>query len=196
MSPASMPSALAARAVGPPHGRMFITPPACMMTLASINRLSPSRRYSGSSADVTMRYVVDPSPLSEMSSVRTDVPTRILTGSPCTSRTTRFTTGSNSPTSIMMLKNRIANSSITAVGASARTPSSIIGPISPRNPPMSANAMGTRMSAVNTDMRFVMISAMKTTIMANANTVSIGYVPWTSCAGIRGRLDEHESTSR
>ena len=38
---------------------------------------------------------------------------------------------------------------------------------------MSANAMGTRMSAVNTDMRFVMISAMKTTIMMKARTVSI-----------------------
>src|SRR6185503_12467033 len=111
-----------------------------------------------------------------MRSVRIDVPTRIRSGSPRTSRTTCLTTGSNRPTSIMMLKNRIANSNITAVGASAVTPSSIIGPISARNPPRSANAMGTRMSAVRTDIRFVMISAMKTVIMPNARRVSMGYL--------------------
>ena len=176
ISPASIPSAPAARAVGPPHGRMFMTPPACMITLASISRLSPSRWYSGRSADVTMRYVVEPSPSSEMRSVSTDVPTRMRSGSPCTSCTTRLTIGSNRPTSIMTLKYRIANSSMTAVGARARTPSSIIGPMSRAKPPMIANAIGTRMSAVSTDMRFVMISAMKTTIMANASSVSMGYV--------------------
>ena len=38
---------------------------------------------------------------------------------------------------------------------------------------MSANATGTRISAVSTDMRFVMISAMKTAIMVKASTVNI-----------------------
>ena len=33
--PTSMASALAARAVGPPHGSMFMTPPANMVTQAS-----------------------------------------------------------------------------------------------------------------------------------------------------------------
>lgn len=65
------------------------------------------------------------------------------------------------------------------MGASVRTPSSIIGPISPPNPPRSANAIGTTMSAVSTDIRFVMISAMKTTIIEKANTVSSGV-----CTGV------------
>jgi uncharacterized damage-inducible protein DinB len=36
--------------------------------------------------------------------------------------------------------------------------------------------MGTRISAVSTDMRFVMINAMNTAIMANASRVSIAYL--------------------
>lgn len=49
-SSTSTPSALAARAVGPPQGRMLNTPPASMMTVAMTSRLIPSRLYSGSMA--------------------------------------------------------------------------------------------------------------------------------------------------
>ena len=68
----------------------------------------------------------------------------------------------------MMPKNRIANISIAAVGAMALTPLSIIGPISGPNPPSSAKIIGTKISAVSTDMRFVMMRAINATIMANA----------------------------
>ncbi len=50
MSLTSTPRAVAARAVGPPHGRMLKTPPASMMTQASTRRLMPRRTYSGSMA--------------------------------------------------------------------------------------------------------------------------------------------------
>ena len=42
--PTSTPRALAARAVGPPQGRMFMLPPAIMTTQVSTSRLMPSRR--------------------------------------------------------------------------------------------------------------------------------------------------------
>ncbi len=42
--------ALAARAVGPPHGVMFMTPPARMMSPAMIRGLMPRRLYMGSMA--------------------------------------------------------------------------------------------------------------------------------------------------
>ena len=51
----------------------------------------------------------------------------------------------------------------------------------------------TGMSAVSTDIRFVMISAMKTAIMANARSVSMSYLSSGKCS--RPRLVEHESTS-
>ena len=50
MSDGSTCSALAARAVGPPQGVMFITPPARMIRPAMIRGLMPRRLYSGSMA--------------------------------------------------------------------------------------------------------------------------------------------------
>ena len=41
--PISTPSALTARAVGPPQGRMFISWPAIITTQASTSRFMPSR---------------------------------------------------------------------------------------------------------------------------------------------------------
>ena len=50
MSEGSTCSALAARAVGPPHGVMFITPPARIISPAMMRGLMPMRLYSGSIA--------------------------------------------------------------------------------------------------------------------------------------------------
>ena len=49
-SPISTPSALTARAVGPPQGRMFIRWPAIITTQVSTSRFNPRRWYSGSMA--------------------------------------------------------------------------------------------------------------------------------------------------
>jgi hypothetical protein len=57
-------------------------------------------------------------------------------------------------------------------GAIALTPLSIIGPISEPNPPNSAKIIGTMISAVSTDMRLVMIKAMKTMIIEKARIVN------------------------
>ncbi|MDT4879425.1 hypothetical protein FQZ97_1151010 [compost metagenome] len=50
MSDGSTCRALAARAVGPPHGVMFMIPPARMISPAMIRGLMPMRLYSGSRA--------------------------------------------------------------------------------------------------------------------------------------------------
>ncbi|MCY1184204.1 hypothetical protein D9M73_248780 [compost metagenome] len=50
MSDGSTCRALAARAVGPPQGVMFITPPARMIRPAMIRGLMPRRLYIGSMA--------------------------------------------------------------------------------------------------------------------------------------------------
>lgn len=47
-------SAVAARAVGPPHGVRFITPPARMVTQVMFSAFMPSRWYSGSIADTVI----------------------------------------------------------------------------------------------------------------------------------------------
>ena len=90
----------------------------------------------------------------------------ILVGSLPTSFRIQRTAGSNSPASIMMPKYRIANISITPVGASFLMPSSIIGPSPMPNPPIRPKTMGTMISATMADRRLVMISAMNTRIMA------------------------------
>ena len=46
----SIESALAARAVGPPHGSVFMTPDASIVTQASTSGRIPSRRNSGNMA--------------------------------------------------------------------------------------------------------------------------------------------------
>ena len=78
----SIESALAARAVGPPHGSVFMTPEASMVTQASTSGLIPRRRKSGSMAAVVIMYVVEPSPSSDTSSASAAVPTTTFMGSP------------------------------------------------------------------------------------------------------------------
>ena len=83
-----------------------------------------------------------------------------------------FTNGSNNPASIMIAKYRIANISMTPVGASLETPASIIAPSSFEKPPITPNAIGTTINAVSADSRLVMISSMNTTTIENARSVS------------------------
>ncbi len=47
-------SAVAARAVGPPHGVRFITPLASMVTQVMRSAFMPSRWYSGSMAEAVI----------------------------------------------------------------------------------------------------------------------------------------------
>jgi hypothetical protein len=110
-------------------------------------------------------YVVDPSPSSETSSASAAVPTTTFIGSPCTSASNRCTNGSKSPASIMTAKYKMANISITPVGASLVMPATIISPSCDANPPATPNTIGTRINAVSGDMRFVMMSAMNAITM-------------------------------
>ncbi|MNJ60816.1 hypothetical protein D3C77_565750 [compost metagenome] len=84
------------------------------------------------------------------------------------------TAGSNRPESIIRPKYRMANISITPVGASLVMPCSIIGPISPEKPPNRAKMIGTRIRAIKADRRLVMIRYMKVMTMAKPRKVSIG----------------------
>ncbi|MNN43453.1 hypothetical protein D3C81_1576890 [compost metagenome] len=84
------------------------------------------------------------------------------------------TAGSNRPESIIRPKYRMANISITPVGASLVMPCNIIGPISPEKPPNRANRIGTRIRAIKADRRLVMIRYMKVMTMAKPRKVSMG----------------------
>ncbi len=66
----------------------------------------------------------------------------------------------------MMPKYRIANISMTPVGARFLIPVSIIGPSSAPKPPISPKAMGTMISATMAGRRLVMIRNMNTMIIA------------------------------
>ena len=63
--------------------------------------------------------------------------------------------------------------SITPVGASVLIPSSIIGPSFGAKPASAPNTIGTRMSAVSGESRFVMISAMNVATIRKARNVSM-----------------------
>ncbi|MNL83264.1 hypothetical protein D3C87_2108670 [compost metagenome] len=65
--------------------------------------------------------------------------------------------GSNSPESIINPKNRIANRSSAAEGATIFRPSSIIFPVVPPKPPIKAKAIGTTVNATIGDKRLDMI---------------------------------------
>ncbi len=53
-SPGSTCSAVAARAVGPPHGVRFITPLARMVTQVRLSAFMPRRWYSGNMAETVI----------------------------------------------------------------------------------------------------------------------------------------------
>ncbi|MDT4850855.1 hypothetical protein FQZ97_850200 [compost metagenome] len=116
--------------------------------------------------------MVEPSPSSEITRASTVVPTTIFSGSPFTARRMRPTMGSNRPASIMTPKYRMANISITPVGAILRIPSSIILSMPAPNPPSRAKIMGTRMSATRGDRRLVMISVMNVITMPKPSRVN------------------------
>ncbi|MCY1367434.1 hypothetical protein D9M69_543690 [compost metagenome] len=81
----------------------------------------------------------------------------IFTGLPLTVCKMRRISGSNSPESIMMPKNRMAKSNSAAEGATVFRPSSIILPSSGAKPPTNAKTMGTTVKATTGDRRLVMI---------------------------------------
>ena len=97
-------SAVAARAVGPPQGRMFMVPLARPATQVRTTGLNFSRRYTGSIAAVVRMKVVEPSPSSETAAARTAVPSTTLAGSLPSLRRMNRTSGSKSPTSIIRPK--------------------------------------------------------------------------------------------
>ena len=104
MSPASSFSAVAARAVGPPQGRVFITPLAMAATPVITTRLILRRLYSGYIAETVIMKVVEPSPSSETIAASTAVPTTIRIGSALQNRRMPRTIGSKRPTSIITPK--------------------------------------------------------------------------------------------
>ena len=81
--------------------------------------------------------------------------------------------GSNRPASIIKPKNRIANSRSAADGATIFKPSSIILPVVPPKPPITANTIGTSVRATIGDSRLVIIRKVKTTTMAKPSNASI-----------------------
>ena len=65
----------------------------------------------------------------------------------------------------MIAKYKMANISITPVGASLVMPATIISPSCRANPPAMPKATGTRISAVSGESFLVMISVMNTRTM-------------------------------
>lgn len=104
MSPASSLSAVAARAVGPPQGRVFMTPFAVAATPVITTRLILRRLYSGYIAETVIMKVVEPSPSRETMAASTAVPTTIRIGSALQKRRMPRTIGSKRPTSIITPK--------------------------------------------------------------------------------------------
>ncbi len=121
-----------------------------------------------------------------MNIASTAVPTTILNGSPPTIFRIRRTTGSNRPESIMMPKYRIANISMTPVGARLRIPSSIIGPSCGPKPPITPNPIGTTIRATSAGRRLVMIRYMNTTTMEYARMVNIIIILLAGALAARG----------
>ena len=184
-SDGEMPSAAAARAVGPPHGTMFIAPFARPATTVSTTGLTLSFRYSGSSADVTMMNVVDPSPSSDTTMARTAVPTTRRMGSLRTTRSITFTKGSNRPTSIMIPKKMIAKNNSAAVGATAFMPSATMSPMPIPAPAARPNAIGTAINPTTGVARFDMIKYMNTATIRKPSATSIA----TPCPRVRSGRD-------
>ncbi len=104
MSEASTLSAVAARAVGPPHGSVFITPLAMAATPVITTRLILSRLYSGYIAETVIMKVVEPSPSSETIAASSAVPTTTRIGSALQNFRMARTIGSKRPTSIITPK--------------------------------------------------------------------------------------------
>lgn len=96
--------AVAARAVGPPQGSVFITPLAIAATPVITTRLIFRRLYSGYIAETVIMKVVEPSPSRETIAARTAVPTTMRSGSALQNLRIPRTIGSKRPTSIITPK--------------------------------------------------------------------------------------------
>ncbi|MNT27761.1 hypothetical protein D3C72_1634040 [compost metagenome] len=117
--------------------------------------------------------MVDPSPSSDTNPANNVANTTAFRGSPLINLIKVLMIGSNSPVSNITPKYMMANITITAVGATLRSPSTIMSPISGPNPATNANTIGTMVSATMGDNRLVMISAMKVAIIENPRMESI-----------------------
>lgn len=104
MSLASSLSAVAARAVGPPQGSVFITPLAMAATPVITTRLIFRRLYSGYIAETVIMKVVEPSPSRETIAASSAVPMTMRSGSALQNFRMPRTTGSKRPTSIITPK--------------------------------------------------------------------------------------------
>ena len=175
---ASKPNAAMARVAGPPHGVMPLMILTDMMEIvASTNGFMPRRIYSASIAEMVIMCVVVPSPSNDAIMAMTAVPIAIFTGSPFTSFMTLLIKGSNSPASIKMPKNKIANSNKAADGATCFKPSIIIVPSPDQNPPMTAKTIGTTTNADTGDIFFAMIKYVNTRTIETPNSVRIVIPP-------------------
>jgi hypothetical protein len=81
--------------------------------------------------------------------------------------------GSSMPASVMMPKNRIAKTNMPTTGARLCIPDTINLLVSQPNPPISAAAMGMRMSAINGDIHFVMMTVSRRAMVTRPRTASI-----------------------
>ena len=83
---------------------MFIVPAASAVVHVSERGLMPARWYSGSIAGIVTMNVLAPAPSRCATAATAAVPTAILTGSRCTTRSSWRISGSNSPASFMTPK--------------------------------------------------------------------------------------------
>lgn len=128
-------------------------------------------------AEMVIMKVVAPSPSSATEQVRNAVASTTLSGSPPTILSRRLTIGSNSPTSSIKPKYRMANMIMTPTGATFLMPLTIIGPIFGAKPPMSAVITGTTISASVTDTRLVMIRTRNVTTVRNPSNANMKNLP-------------------
>lgn len=85
----------------------------------------------------------------------------------------------------MTEKYKIANMSMTPVGARALIPSSIIGPMVGPKPAASAKAVGTRIKATSAERRLVMIKAMKAVTSVKPRVLRLNIGPLMPTGGAR-----------
>lgn len=117
-----MPSAVAARMVGPPQGRIFMVPAERATMVASVVRRMPSASYRGSSAGTQIRKVTAPEPSRWTMAARMAVPMPILTGSVPTRFRMPLMMGRKVPASVRMPKNRMEKMNMTPVAATEPMP--------------------------------------------------------------------------
>lgn len=159
--------------VGPPHGRIFITPAPSATIVARVVFLIPKASYRGSIAGTVTRNVTAPEPSRCTIIASIAVPIAILIGSLPTIFKILSIIGWKVPASVRIPKNKIAKINIVPVGAIDFTPSLIYFPIFNPCPPISAVITGTDISATNGDIFFNIITANSTMIVINPKAATI-----------------------